>query len=162
MRLKIKINKEELNDLYINQKYSIQEIGKMFNCSHSVINNNLKNFGIKTRSIKESWNTKRFIAKNSGKNHPNWKGGIKRDVNGYILTWQPDHPRSNSRGYVHRSYLVAEETQGRFLYPEEITHHKNGIRDDDRPENIEVTTRGKHTSFHNKNRGKYSGLRRLL
>ena len=159
---KIKIDKEELNDLYINQEYSIREIGKMLNCSHTAVNNNLKIFGIRTRSIKKSRNTERYITRISGKNHPNWKGGQITDVNGYILIWQPNHPRSNSNGYVHRSHLIAEKMLGRYLYPEEITHHENEIRNDDRPENIKITTRGKHASFHNRNRRKYSGLRSLL
>ena len=87
-----------------------------------------------------------------GEESINWKGGQKADGNGYILIWKPSHPRTMKAGYVRRSHLVAEEMLGRFLYPEEITHHKNGIVDDDRPENIEVTTQSKHASLHNKER----------
>lgn len=99
--------------------------------------------------FKHSEEAKRKISEaNIGSNHPNWKGGKKKDAGGYIFIWKPDHPRSDIKGYVHRSYLVAEKTLGRYLYLNEITHHKNEIRDDDRPENIEVTTLPKHTSFH--------------
>ncbi len=92
------------------------------------------------------------IGRFKGKNHSQWKGGKKADGYGYILIWKPSHPRAMKAGYVRRSHLVAEETLGRYLYPDEITHHKNGIVDDDRPGNIEVTNQSKHTSSHNKNR----------
>jgi len=88
-----------------------------------------------------------------GKNNSRWKGGIKKSC-GYIFILKPDHPKANSNGYVKRARLVAEKILGRYLLPEEITHHKNRIRDDDRPENIEVTTQKKHTTFHNKIRKK--------
>ncbi len=87
-----------------------------------------------------------------GENTSNWKGGQKTDGNGYVYILMPNHPRANKAGYVHRSYLVIEKVLGRYLYHDEITHHKNGIVYDDSPENIEVTTQSKHTTFHNRNR----------
>lgn len=90
------------------------------------------------------------IGRFGGKNHSQWKGGQFKDGDGYVRVLRPEHPRANNNGYVRRSHLVAEQTLGRYLYPEEITHHENEIRDDDSPENIKVTTNGKHTTFHNK------------
>jgi hypothetical protein len=36
---------------------------------------------------------------------------------------------------------VAEETLGRHLVDGESVHHRNGVRDDNRPENLELWTR---------------------
>ena len=49
-----------------------------------------------------------------------------------------DHPMANSNGlaYVHR--LVMSEVIGRPLLVEETVHHKNGIKHDNRPENLEL------------------------
>jgi len=86
---------------------------------------------------------------NIGSKNPNWKGGIIQDKDGYVYIWKPDHPGVNSLGYVGKSRLVAEEKLGRYLYPNEIPHHKNEIKDDNRPENIEVMeSRSAHMKHH--------------
>ena len=53
----------------------------------------------------------------------------------------PGHPRSGQGNYVFEHILVAEELLGRFLIDVETVHHRNGVRDDNRPENLELWTR---------------------
>ena len=36
--------------------------------------------------------------------------------------------------------LVAEDLLGRYLLDGETVHHRNGVRDDNRPENLELWT----------------------
>lgn len=52
----------------------------------------------------------------------------------------PDHPRATSSPYVFEHILVAEDLLGRYLLDGETVHHRNGVRDDNRPENLELWT----------------------
>ena len=71
----------------------------------------------------------------------NWKGGRTRHKAGYVMVRAPGHPRASRSAYVFEHILVAEELLGRYLQPGESVHHRNGVRDDNRPENLELWTR---------------------
>jgi len=80
----------------------------------------------------------------SGSNNPNWRGGRRKDHFGYIYICSPDHPHKNKRGEVAEHRLVMERILGRYLEPEEVVHHINGIRDENYPENLELTDIHEH------------------
>lgn len=57
---------------------------------------------------------------------------------GYVLIHMPTNPMAGGDGYVLEHRLVMEAVLGRPLVKGESVHHKNGKRDDNRPENLEV------------------------
>jgi hypothetical protein len=79
-----------------------------------------------------------------GAAHPNWKGGRYISDDGRVFLLTPH------RGYVQRSRLVMEAVLGRQLLSHEDAHHLNGIKHDDRPENLQVMTHGEHTALTNR------------
>lgn len=58
------------------------------------------------------------------------------------------HREANTRGYVYEHRIIAEEIIGRQLEKNEIVHHKNGVRWDNRKENLEVMDMIAHAKLH--------------
>lgn len=84
----------------------------------------------------------------SGENHGGWKGG--RVINaGYVFVRPTAEDLQfalpNCSGYVAEHRLIMARSLGRMLLPSETVHHKNGVRDDNRLENLQLR-QGKHGS----------------
>jgi hypothetical protein len=75
----------------------------------------------------------------------NWRGGITTHKKGYIQIKVAGWPKNN--GYKFEHILVMEAKLGRLLLPGENVHHINGVRDDNRVENLELWIRPQPTGI---------------
>lgn len=72
-----------------------------------------------------------------------WRGG-RRLVKGYVQIGRYGAPP------VLEHRLLMEKSIGRELRPDEVIHHINGDRKDNRIENLAVMTRAEHSRLHRK------------
>lgn len=66
------------------------------------------------------------------------KGAKKTEKGGYVGLYLPEHPNARRGGIVSEHTVVMSEAIGRPLTPSENVHHRNGVRDDNRIQNLEL------------------------
>lgn len=174
----MKINRDTLYLEYVVNEKSIREIASERHVSVGCVFNSLNRFGIPTRKEVTEKTRQKISKANLGKPSPT-KGTIRSEAtkkkmsearkgrvfkrtkygghskvrsDGYVAIYNPSHPNSNNDGYVMEHVLVVEESLGRFLAPDEVVHHKNHIRNDNRIENLQLMTFKEHASLHMKER----------
>lgn len=77
------------------------------------------------------------------------KEGPIYDGAGYVLVRpSPGYPGKTRQGRVLEHRLVMEQHLGRLLLEHEIIHHKNGNRQDNRLDNLEIMTTKEHPPAH--------------
>jgi len=122
---------KKMKDLFLSGASQF-EIGKHLGVHQVIISRVLKANGIES--------IKRLPAK--GENHGSWKGGRVKLDGGYVgITYPFDGPFASMRnrmGYISEHRLVMAQKLRRPLVKGENVHHLNGIRDDNREENLEL------------------------
>lgn len=86
----------------------------------------------------------------NGAANPHWKGG-KTESRGYIYLREKQLPVSP---YIASHRKIAAEKIGRPLRRNEVVHHINGNKTDNRPENLDVLTISQHMRLHGLQQGK--------
>lgn len=123
------ISIETIRTLY-DRGFNCGEVARMVGVSRTSVKKRLVSAGIAIRPSRPKVH--------KGAANSQWKGGKIRSRHGYILV----SVGNNKRRPEHR--LVMEQHLGRPLTSSEIVHHMNGVRDDNRIENLALTTQRDH------------------
>ncbi len=129
------IPEERLVDMYIIQQLTPTKIAEILGVAASTVMSRLKRYGISKRTASEA------AILRSGKN------GRLRKADGYVYLLKPGYYRTNIDGYIQEHIYVWEQHHNKQLPVGWIIHHLNGIRDDNRIENLKGMQRKKHHAF---------------
>lgn len=97
--------------------------------------------------------TKEFVTWREGEDHYAWKGRLI-DKDGYILVHVKGHPNARKHThYILEHRLVMEEALGRTLLPNEVVHHRDGNKQNNALENLQLfDSNGEHLAVDLKDR----------
>ena len=148
-------NRDWLYRKYIIEEFPLREMAYLCGVHRTAVTYWMKKYGIPIRNIyKEALQTKRYKEKqgvaNRGERNANWNGTKHLDSVGYMLIPCPKHPMAVSGGYVLEHRLVAEKALGRHLKSNEIVHHINGNRADNRNKNLLICSPTYHAWLESK------------
>jgi hypothetical protein len=123
--------KNKIKDLYQNKDFSTREVACCLQCCRGTIKRYMKFWNIPIRSLAES----RKIGVKKTIKRKGYSYRIKTPA-GYIEIRRPEHPRGKNRKYVAEHILIWEQFNHKYLPLNYVIHHLNGIKDDNRIENL--------------------------
>lgn len=168
------LTKELLENLYLSKKMTMREISEVTNNSIAYICKKMKQFGIQSRPRVNEYSIAKMSLTKKGKPSPlkgthlscetkekisnankgkikkktTYGGHSKQRRDGYIAIYVPDHPYSSKEGYVMEHILVMENAIKRYITKDEVVHHINHIRSDNRLENLQLMSYSEHAKLH--------------
>lgn len=161
-----------------NSGASASELADKYQTSTGVITNTLKRAGVTPRSLSDNAKlrikkhgyrpiimTEEVLKKMSnnhadvsGENNPKFSGKGRKaedgtwltaEANGYLRRTAKGHPLASERGLIgEHVYQAASHWGANFVKGKDV-HHINGIKDDNRIENLMVVNRGDHRKIEN-------------
>ena len=131
----------EAKRLYFEENMSCWDIQQRLDISFYTLQRLFRDNGLKFRSSTESmrlaYSKYQTMGFQKGINHHRFNGHrATRNTRGYILVFQPSHHRAPINGYVGEHILVWERVHNRPLPDGWVVHHLNGIKSDNRPQNL--------------------------
>lgn len=169
---KVNLYDEQIRKLYLEKGMAMNKIATQLNISVGKVYNRITALNLPKRTISDYPPTEKLIkhitalgkskkgAKLSDETKKKlsiakFKGGIghkKKRCDGYISVYFPEHPKSNKQGYIMEHDLVMECAIGRHLKDDEVVHHINHKRDDNRLSNLQLMTFKERAALHMKER----------
>ena len=142
-----KLDLERFKELYYERNMTQTEVAKEMGVTQKIVYAFMRRNNLPARKA-----AKRY---QRGESNAFWKGGRRVNEQGYVEIYMPEYEHTRSNGYVREHIYVAEQMIGRRMKfyglgnpDNEVVHHINGIRTDNRPENLLVLTQAEHSKLH--------------
>lgn len=148
---KSNITSEKLRHLYWDEELTTYQIGDLMGMNAGQVRYWMRKLKVPSRTASEaerlSFSKGRKPDTNKrGSESSNWKGGRWKDGSGYIYAYCPGHPRAVDK-HVMEHILVWEKANKQSVPEGYQIHHLNGIRDDNREENLVGISRKDHNKI---------------
>lgn len=149
-------SKEFLEDLYINQKLTRRQISEQLGISHNKLNNWFICLDIRLPeeelAIRVNGQDREHVMKFKRTQVRRQQQLAHKNTHkqyGYVLLYNPSHPFANNYGYNQEHRYVIESYLHRFLTLDEVVHHIDLDRSNNKIENLAMfPSDTEHISFH--------------
>lgn len=133
------LTKEYLLREYVGKNRSQSSIAKELICSNTLVREALIKHGIEVNKNKNQC----FY----GEDNISFSNYVTEDK-GYLCIRLPNHPKANNRGYVRLHVILAEYFYNTEVSKDEVVHHHNEDKQDNRKENLEIMEKVEHDRYH--------------
>ena len=129
---------ETLKEMYHEKGMSLSEMAEQFSCTDGWIAQKMEEFGIERRTLSKA------------QHNANPSAQFYTHPKGYELVASENADGNVGRCSVHQLVAIANGAEPARIFDGKntIVYHRNGIKWDNRPENLEVMTNSEHAKMH--------------